>query len=86
MCIYKQDAFHQGSYIAGERFEICEHVTFNRGLAASGKRIAVLPSLCLAAPEEHTRKTVLTFTYFRLQRLFGQILRPRIRRLLKRGA
>jgi hypothetical protein len=53
LCIYKFEDYCRSSYVAGSTFESCEHLIFNRRLAASGRMMTIRGSLVLQAPPEH---------------------------------
>jgi hypothetical protein len=70
LCIYKTSSFKLGSYTGSGNFEICEHLNLHRSIAnARGQRVAILPTLCLVAPDEHIRKNMPLFVLSVLMKL-----------------
>lgn len=82
MCLYKADMYLQGSYLPSASGPwVCEHVTFNRSIAAaSGRLMLIHGTLVLPQPSEHGRRTLPAFVWQRVTKL-PRFLSARLRRL-----
>lgn len=71
MCLYKADMYLQGSYLPSASSPwVCEHVTFNRSIAAAtGRRMLIHGTLVLPQPAEHGRRTLPGFVLQRVRKL-----------------
>jgi hypothetical protein len=75
LALYKAATFVRGSYLPpyGGPW-ICEHVTFNRSLAAAtGKHMLVNGALVMPAPPEHRRRSLPGFVLQRAAKLAGRV-------------
>lgn len=69
-CLYRFEDYRQGRYLDGSSAGLCEHIVFNRGLAAfTGLKMVVSPDLVVNMPREHGRKSFLGFWAQRLRKL-----------------
>ncbi|UMY18611.1 glycosyltransferase family 2 protein [Methylobacterium organophilum] len=70
LCLYRSEDYATGSYCTGSRFDLCEHLTFNRSVAAAtGKSMIIDPLLRVAMPPEHCRKSFVAFWVQRARKL-----------------
>lgn len=80
LCLYRADIYRLGSYL-GAGGDICEHLVFNRRLAASTGGIMLIdPGLVLLTPADHAEQSFLPFAWRRLRKLVALVRRRRIRR------
>jgi hypothetical protein len=77
LCLYRADDYRLGSYLqAGP--SICEHLVFNRGLAAeTGGTMIIDPGLVLRTPMDHAQRSFLPFAWLRLRKLVALPLHRR---------
>ncbi|CAN7434568.1 glycosyltransferase family 2 protein [Bosea sp. LjRoot237] len=77
LCLYRADDYRLGSYLqAGP--SICEHLVFNRGLAAqTGRTMIIDPGLVLRTPMDHAQRSFLPFAWRRLRKLVALPLHRR---------
>lgn len=62
LCLYRFDDYAGSSYLAGAEPAVCEHITFNRRLAAmTGERMVISPALTLSTPPEHRPTGLIGF-------------------------
>ncbi|GJE18448.1 glycosyltransferase family 2 protein [Methylobacterium marchantiae] len=70
LCLYKGEDFALGSYCDGSDFRLCEHLTFNRSVAAAtGRAMAIDPDLVVTMPVEHGSRSFGAFWAQRVQKL-----------------
>jgi hypothetical protein len=71
LCLYKSEIYARGSYLPpGDSPWICEHITFNRSIAAdTGRHMVVDGALVLRMPPEHGRRTLPGFLWQRMSKL-----------------
>lgn len=69
LCLYEAATYGAGSYLQdGPR--TCEHIVFNRRLAAAtGTRMLIDPGLVLATPDDHRAESFAPFAWRRLKKL-----------------
>ena len=62
LCLYRHEDYSRGSYTAGSDFRVCEHLTFNRSIAAAtGRAMVIDPTLAVRTPVEHGRRSLPMF-------------------------
>ena len=62
LCLYRYGDYARGSYTAGSDFRVCEHLTFNRSIAAAtGRAMVIDPTLAVRTPVEHGRRSFPMF-------------------------
>jgi hypothetical protein len=77
LCLYRGDTYRLGSYLQ-DGANICEHLVFNRGLAAvTGEAMLIDPGLVLGTPADHARQSFLPFAWRRFRKLVDISLRHR---------
>lgn len=71
LCLYSARSYAMGSYLpVASGPWICEHVTFNRSVAAATERHMVIDgTLVLPMPSEHGRRTLPGFVWQRMRKL-----------------
>lgn len=71
LCLYRADIYRRGSYL-GAGPDVCEHLTFNRRLAAlTGGTMLIDPGLVLLTPGDHAERSFLPFAWQRLRKLIA---------------
>lgn len=69
LCLYRFEDYEKSSYVAEGDVRFCEHIIFNRRLAAiTGKRMVISPLLTLATPPEHMPTGLFGFWMSRVMR------------------
>ncbi|MGX1788599.1 glycosyltransferase family 2 protein [Bosea sp. NPDC055332] len=80
LCLYRADTYRLGSYLQ-EGPSICEHLAFNRRLAAqTGGAMLIDPGLVLSTPADHAQRSFLPFAWRRLKKLADKPFHRRVRR------
>lgn len=70
LCLYPTEIYTLGSYLTDDENWICEHLTFNRAVAAkTGRHMVVDGSIKLPTPLEHGRRSLLGFVLQRAKKL-----------------
>lgn len=70
LCLYLAEDYALGSYLADDGDWVCEHVIFNRKVAArTGRRMVVDGSIQLPTPLEHGRRSLPGFVLQRVKKL-----------------
>lgn len=68
--IYKREALLQGEYV-GSKFDgtpVCEHVPFHTNLIQSGLKLFINPDLINTKSTDHSQRTGITHSIFRLSK------------------
>jgi hypothetical protein len=79
LCLYRSDSYAMGSYLplANDPW-ICEHLTFNRSVAAAtGRHMVIDGALVVPTPSEHGRRRLPGFVWQRTRKL-PQLLTARL--------
>jgi hypothetical protein len=72
LCLYRAGTYRLGSY-RQEGPAICEHLVFNRRLAAlTGGAMLIDPDLVLRTPRDHAEQSFLPFAWRRFRKLISQ--------------
>lgn len=80
LCLYRADIYRLGSYL-GAGGDICEHLVFNRRLAAlTGGTMLIDPGLVLLTPADHAERSFLPFAWRRLRKLIALVRQRRMDR------
>ena len=79
MCLYRASDYFANSYLddnAGA--SRCEHLIFNRRLAATtGGRVMIAPDMIVSTPSDHRQRSLLPFAWRRIKK--AMTLMPRLR-------
>ncbi|AZO77579.1 MULTISPECIES: hypothetical protein [unclassified Bosea (in: a-proteobacteria)] len=77
LCLYRADTYRLSSYLQADP-DICEHLVFNRRLAAqTGGTMIIDPGLVLRTPTDHAQRSFLPFAWRRLRKLVALPLHRR---------
>lgn len=69
LCLYRSETYRLGSYLQ-DGVNICEHLVFNRHLAAlTGGAMLIDSGLALGTPADHAQRSFLPFAWRRLRKL-----------------
>lgn len=75
LCLYRSDIYALGSYLPRAGELVCEHVSFNRAIAAkTGRQMVVDGTLKLPTPLEHGRRALPGFVFQRVNKLLKNLL------------
>lgn len=76
LCVYRYADYVGGSYLHGNDFENCEHLSLHKSMRGTGRNMLVSSDLAIATPVGHGPCSMLFFYWLRAKKLLKGIFPP----------
>lgn len=81
LAFYKAAPYFESSYLGTGTGRLSEHVVLNRGIAArTGARMRISSTIVMKTPDDHRRRGVVGFWWYRARKYAGRLLKRATRK------